>query len=50
MSTPTVYNIKKNFILAKFRSIAKTIAIIVKEVPIKAHNSVGLIKRYYTLL
>jgi hypothetical protein len=25
-------------------------AVVVKEVPVKAHNSVGLVKRYYTPL
>ena len=45
-----VHNTGKNFTLAKFRSMARTIAIIVKEVPVKAHNSVGLVERYYTPL
>jgi hypothetical protein len=27
--------------------MARTIAIVVKEVPVKAHNSVGLVERYY---
>jgi hypothetical protein len=45
-----VHNVGKNFALAKFRSMAKTIAVIVKEVPVKAHNSVGLVERYYTPL
>jgi hypothetical protein len=45
-----VHNIGKNFTLAKFRSIARTMAVIVKEVPVKAHNSVGLVERYYAPL
>ena len=42
-----VHNTGKNFALAKFRSIARTMAVIVKEVPVKAHNSVSLVERYY---
>ena len=45
-----VHNVGKNFVLAKFKSMARTIAVTVKEVPVKAHNSVGLVERYYTPL
>ena len=30
--------------------MARTIAVIVKEVPVEAHNSVGLVERYYVPL
>ena len=45
-----VYDAGKNFALAEFRSMARTMAVIVKEVPVEAHNSVGLVERYYTPL
>ena len=45
-----VYNTGKNFLATKFRQHTKLIVIKIKEVPIKAYNSVGKVKRYYTLL
>ena len=45
-----VYNIGRNFSATKFRQYAKLIAIKIKEVPVEAHNSVGKVERYYTLL
>ena len=45
-----VYDAGKNFALAEFRRIAKAISIDIKEVPVEAHNSVGLVERYYALL
>ena len=45
-----VYNIERNFSATKFRQHAKSIAIEIKEVPIKAYNSVGKVKRYHTPL
>ena len=45
-----VYNIGKNFSVTKFRQYAKLIIIKIKEGPIKAYNSIGKVKRYYTLL
>jgi len=45
-----VHDIGKNFALAEFRSMARTMAVIVKEVPVEAHNSVGLVERYHTPL
>jgi len=44
------YNAKKNFASSKFRLKASSIAILVKEIPIKAYNSVSKIKQYYILL
>ena len=45
-----IYNTGKNFSATKFRQHAKLISIKIKEVPIKAYNSVGKVKRYYTPL
>ena len=45
-----VYNIERNFLVTKFKQHAKLIAIKIKEVPIKTYNSVGKVKKYYTLL
>ena len=44
------HNAEKNFASSKFRLKASSIAILVKEIPIKAYNSVGKIKRYHALL
>ena len=45
-----VYNTKKNFIFTEFRQLANLIVIKIKEVLVEVYNSVGLVKRYYTLL
>ena len=45
-----VYDIRKNFLVTKFRQHAKLIVIKIKEVPVKAYNSVEKVERYYTLL
>ena len=45
-----VHDVGKNFSSAEFRQQAKAMAIEVKEVPIKAHNSVGKVERYHTPL
>jgi hypothetical protein len=45
-----VYNARKNFTATEFKQLASFMLIKVKEVPVKAHNSVGLIERYYALL
>jgi hypothetical protein len=45
-----VYNTGKNFTVIKFKQLISFMLIKVKKVLIKAYNSVGLIKRYYTLL
>jgi hypothetical protein len=45
-----VYDAEKNFVFTEFRQLANSIAIEIKEVPVKAHNSVGQVERYYALL
>jgi hypothetical protein len=45
-----VHNTKKNFVSTEFRQLANSIAIKIKEVPVKAYNSVGQVKQYYTPL
>jgi di/tripeptidase len=45
-----VHNTKKNFASTEFRQLANSIAIEIKEVPVKAHNSVGQVEQYYTPL
>jgi hypothetical protein len=45
-----IYNAGKNFVSTEFRQLANSIAIEIKEVLVKAHNSVGQVKRYYTPL
>jgi len=41
------YNIGKNFISKEFKQYAVNIGIIIKSVPVKAYNSIGIVKRYY---
>jgi hypothetical protein len=36
-----IYDAGKNFVFTEFRQLANSIVIEVKEVPVKAHNSVG---------
>ena len=45
-----IHNTKRNFISIEFKQLANSIAIKIKEVPVEAYNSVGLVKRYYTPL
>jgi hypothetical protein len=45
-----VYNAKKNFIAIEFKQLVSFMLIKVKEVFVKAYNSVGLIKQYHILL
>jgi hypothetical protein len=45
-----VYNAGKNFASTEFRQLANSMAIEIKKVLVEAHNSVGKVKRYYTLL
>ena len=42
-----IYNTKKNFISIEFKQLANLMAIRIKEVLIKAYNSIGLVKRYH---
>jgi hypothetical protein len=45
-----VHNAGKNFTATEFKQLASSMLIEVKEVPVKAHNSVGLVERYHVLL
>jgi hypothetical protein len=45
-----VHNAGKNFTAIEFKQLASSILIEVKEVPVKAHNSVGLVERYHAPL
>ena len=42
-----IYNTERNFISIEFKQSVNSIAIKIKEVPVEAHNSVSLVKRYY---
>jgi hypothetical protein len=45
-----VHNASKNFSLQEFWLYAKTMAIEIKKVLVKAHNSISKVERYHTLL
>jgi hypothetical protein len=45
-----VYNAGKNFITIEFKQLISLMLIKVKEVFVKAYNSVGLVERYHALL
>ena len=45
-----VHDTGKNFASTEFRQLANSMAIEVKEVPVKAHNSVGQVERYHAPL
>jgi hypothetical protein len=45
-----VHDARKNFTAIEFKQLISSMLIEVKEVLVKAHNSVGLIERYYVLL
>ena len=45
-----VYNARKNFLSTEFRQYAKLLAIKVREVLVKAYNSISKVERYYALL
>jgi ketopantoate reductase len=45
-----VHNARKNFTAIEFKQLVSSMSIKVKKVPVKAYNSVGLIKRYHALL
>jgi hypothetical protein len=45
-----VYDAGKNFIIIKFKQLVSSMLIKVKEVLVKAYNSVGLVERYHVLL
>ena len=42
-----IYNIGKNFISKEFKQYTIILGIVTRSVPIKAHNLVGMVKRYY---
>ena len=41
---------RKNFINKKFKYYAITIGVNIKSVLVKSHNSIKIVKRYYSLL
>jgi hypothetical protein len=45
-----MHNAGKNFTAIEFKQLASSMLIKVKEVLVKAHNSVGLVERYHALL
>ena len=45
-----VHDAGKNFVSTEFKQLANSMAIKIKEVPVEAHNSVGLVERYHTPL
>src|SRR6266700_6513220 len=42
-----MYNIGKNFVSKEFKQYAIILGTTIRSVPIKAHNSVGMVERYY---
>src|SRR6266700_4506684 len=42
-----IYDIGKNFISKEFKQYAIILGIAIKSVPVKAHNLVGIVERYY---
>jgi hypothetical protein len=45
-----VHNAGKNFTVTEFKQLVSSMLIEVKEVPVKAYNSVGLVERYHVPL
>jgi hypothetical protein len=45
-----VHDARKNFTAIEFKQLASSMLIKVKEVLVKAYNSVGLVERYHALL
>jgi hypothetical protein len=45
-----MYNARKNFTVTEFKQLASFMLIKVKEVLVKAYNSIGLVKQYHALL
>ena len=45
-----MHNARKNFAFTEFKSYTQSIAINVKEVPVKAYNSISKVERYYAPL
>jgi len=44
------YNTRKNFVSKEFKQYATIIGISIKGVPVKAHNSIRMVERYYSPL
>jgi hypothetical protein len=44
------YDAGKNFVSNEFKQYVLVIGVSTKEVPVKAHNSIGMVKRYYGLI
>jgi hypothetical protein len=42
-----IHNIRKNFVSVEFRQQAASLVISIKEILVKAYNSVGKIKHYH---
>ena len=45
-----IYNTKKNFMSKKFKQYAIIIRVNIKGVLVKAHNLIGIVKRYHSLI
>jgi hypothetical protein len=45
-----VHDAGKNFTSTEFKQLARSMAVDVKEVPVEAHNSIGLVERYHAPL
>jgi di/tripeptidase len=45
-----MHNAGKNFTATEFKQLVSSMSIKVKEVPVKAYNSVGLVERYHAPL
>src|SRR6266536_102776 len=45
-----VHDARKNFVSIEFKQLENSMAIEIKEVPVEAHNSVGLVERYHAPL
>ena len=45
-----IYNTGNNFINKEFKQYISTIGINIKEVLVKAHNSINMVKQYHKLL
>jgi hypothetical protein len=44
------YDARKNFVSNEFKQYASVIGVGTKRVPVKAHNSIGIVKRYHSLI
>jgi len=44
------YDARKNFVSKEFKQYTTIIGISIKGVPVEAHNSIGIVERYYSPL